>query len=146
MYHAHYGLQRTNGLIGMIQVSLPPGVSEPYTYDDEKSIILTDWYHESTFEQATGLLSIPFGWVNEPQVQYPVVLHIFSTKIGSICSITGYVIYHVDPNAFYCFAVAFDTRKRELQLLNSGHRSRSLQCHKSRMLSLCYDRGSKEDV
>ncbi|KAI8536192.1 hypothetical protein RHMOL_Rhmol10G0236900 [Rhododendron molle] len=67
LYHAHYGLQRANGLIGMIQVSLPPGVSEPYTYNSEKSIILTDWYHKSTFEQATGLLSIPFGWVGEPQ-------------------------------------------------------------------------------
>ncbi|KAH7861844.1 hypothetical protein Vadar_031657 [Vaccinium darrowii] len=67
MYHAHYGLQRTNGLYGMIQVSLPPGVSEPYTYDHEESILLVDWYHQSTYEQATGLNSLNFVWVGEPQ-------------------------------------------------------------------------------
>lgn len=67
LYHAHYGLQSEHGLYGMIKVSLPPGDSEPYTYDYDESIILVDWYHKSTYEQATGLSSIPFVWVGEPQ-------------------------------------------------------------------------------
>lgn len=67
LYHAHYGMQRQAGLQGLIRVYLPNGVSEPFTYDYDRSILLTDWYHKSTYEQATGLSSIPFVWVGEPQ-------------------------------------------------------------------------------
>ncbi|XP_073289140.1 L-ascorbate oxidase [Primulina huaijiensis] len=67
LYHAHYGMQREAGLYGSIRVSLPDGEKEPYSYDYDRSIILTDWYHKSTNEQATGLSSIPFVWVGEPQ-------------------------------------------------------------------------------
>ncbi|KAK6922973.1 Multicopper oxidase, N-terminal [Dillenia turbinata] len=67
LYHAHYGMQREAGLYGMIRVALPDGVSEPFPYDYDRSIILNDWYHKSTYEQAAGLSSIPFGWVGEPQ-------------------------------------------------------------------------------
>ncbi|XP_030468659.2 L-ascorbate oxidase-like [Syzygium oleosum] len=67
LYHAHYGMQREAGLYGSIRVSLPDGMAEPFDHDYDKSIILNDWYHKSTFEQAAGLSSIPFGWVGEPQ-------------------------------------------------------------------------------
>ncbi|KAK4721884.1 hypothetical protein R3W88_012117 [Solanum pinnatisectum] len=67
LYHAHYGMQRQAGLQGMIRVSLPDGVLEPFSYDHDKSILLTDWYHKSTYEQATGLASLDFSWVGEPQ-------------------------------------------------------------------------------
>lgn len=68
LYHAHYGMQRDAGLYGSIRVALPDGKSEPFSYDYDRSIILTDWYHKSSYEQATGLSSIPFVWVGEPQV------------------------------------------------------------------------------
>ncbi|XP_050206087.1 L-ascorbate oxidase [Mercurialis annua] len=67
LYHAHYGMQREAGLYGSIRVSLPDGQSEPFAYDYDRSIILNDWYHKSVYEQATGLASVPFSWVNEPQ-------------------------------------------------------------------------------
>ncbi|XP_010680584.3 L-ascorbate oxidase [Beta vulgaris subsp. vulgaris] len=67
LYHAHYGMQREEGLNGMIHVSLPVGESEPFTYDFDRSIMLTDWYHKSAFEHAVGLASIPFVWVGEPE-------------------------------------------------------------------------------
>ncbi|CAL5323890.1 hypothetical protein CsSME_00002743 [Camellia sinensis var. sinensis] len=67
LYHAHYGMQRVAGLYGSIRVALPDGESEPFSYDYDRSVILQDWYHKSTYEQATGLSSIPFGWVGEPQ-------------------------------------------------------------------------------
>ncbi|KAJ4848166.1 hypothetical protein Tsubulata_018637 [Turnera subulata] len=67
MYHAHYGMQREAGLYGSIRVSLPDGQSEPFAYDYDRSIILNDWYHKSTYEQAAGLSSINFTWVGEPQ-------------------------------------------------------------------------------
>ncbi|XP_054805552.1 L-ascorbate oxidase-like [Prosopis cineraria] len=65
LYHAHYGMQREAGLYGMIRVS--PRDPEPFTYDYEQSIILNDWYHRSTNEQATGLSSKTFVWVGDPQ-------------------------------------------------------------------------------
>ncbi|XP_074306444.1 L-ascorbate oxidase-like [Silene latifolia] len=67
LYHAHYGMQREAGLNGMIVVSLPKGQSEPFTYDFDRSILLTDWWHKSTSEAATGLSSIPLVFVGEPQ-------------------------------------------------------------------------------
>lgn len=68
MYHGHYGMQREAGLYGSIIVSLPSGASEPFAYDYDRTIILNDWFHKSTYEEATGLSSIPFVWVGEPQV------------------------------------------------------------------------------
>ncbi|KAK6238032.1 hypothetical protein QUC31_003501 [Theobroma cacao] len=67
MYHSHYGMQKEAGLYGMINVSLPLGVSEPFNYDFDRGIILSDWYHHTSYEQATGLSSIPFEWIGEPQ-------------------------------------------------------------------------------
>ena len=66
--HADYGMQRAAGLYGMIKVSLPEGQSEPFAYDFDRNVILADWYHKSTYEQAVGLSSIPFHWIGEPQV------------------------------------------------------------------------------
>ncbi|XP_076960513.1 L-ascorbate oxidase-like [Bidens hawaiensis] len=67
LYHAHYGMQREAGLYGSIRVALPAGESEPFSYNYDRSIILNDWYHKSTYEQAAGLSSIPFVWVGDPQ-------------------------------------------------------------------------------
>ncbi|KAJ4715670.1 L-ascorbate oxidase family protein [Melia azedarach] len=67
MYHSHYGMQRASGLYGLIKVSPPAGESEPFTYDDEHNILLSDWYHLSSYEQATDLTSIPYVWIGEPQ-------------------------------------------------------------------------------
>ncbi|KAL4645430.1 hypothetical protein ACB092_02G234600 [Castanea dentata] len=60
-------MQRESGLYGSIHVSVPDNFTEPFAYDYDRSIILTDWFHKSTYEQATGLSSIPFVWVGEPQ-------------------------------------------------------------------------------
>ncbi|CAN0901908.1 L-ascorbate oxidase [Linum grandiflorum] len=67
MYHGHYGMQRSAGLNGMIVVSPRIGPVEPFSYDHDRSMLLTDWYHASTFEQAAGLSSVPFVFVGEPQ-------------------------------------------------------------------------------
>ncbi|CAI0555481.1 unnamed protein product, partial [Linum tenue] len=67
MYHGHYGMQRAAGLNGLIIVSPRLGRPEPFTYHHDRSILLTDWYHASTFDQAVGLSSVPFVFVGEPQ-------------------------------------------------------------------------------
>ncbi|GLJ51162.1 hypothetical protein SUGI_1088880 [Cryptomeria japonica] len=57
--------RRTAGLYGMLIVDAAG--KEPFTYDGELSIILSDWWHKSTYEQAVGLSSNPLVWVGEPQ-------------------------------------------------------------------------------
>uniref|UniRef100_A0A0D6QU22 L-ascorbate oxidase n=1 Tax=Araucaria cunninghamii TaxID=56994 RepID=A0A0D6QU22_ARACU len=64
-YHGHYGLQRSAGFYGSLIVDAAD--TEPFTYDGELSIVLNDWWHQSTYEQAVGLSSNPFVWVGEPQ-------------------------------------------------------------------------------
>ncbi|CAM6057583.1 unnamed protein product [Sphagnum tenellum] len=66
-YHGHFGMQRAAGLFGSLIVSLPPGEKEPFSYDGEFSLLLTDWYHKSIYLQELGLSSIPFEFVGEPQ-------------------------------------------------------------------------------
>ncbi|KAL5753567.1 hypothetical protein ACOSP7_021787 [Xanthoceras sorbifolium] len=68
MYHSHYGVQKETGLYGLIKVTVPPGKSEPFKYDDDRhSIVLSDWYHSSSYAEATKLTSLPFVWIGEPQ-------------------------------------------------------------------------------
>ncbi|KAL6626396.1 hypothetical protein ACP70R_030122 [Stipagrostis hirtigluma subsp. patula] len=67
LYHAHYGMQRVAGLDGMIVVSVPDGVAEPFSYDGEHTVLLMDWWHKSVYEQAVGLASDPLVFVTEPQ-------------------------------------------------------------------------------
>nr|GFD02982.1 L-ascorbate oxidase [Tanacetum cinerariifolium] len=67
MYHAHYEMQQESGLYGMMEVSLPHGETEPFSYDNETRILLNDWYHHSTNEHATGLSSLHYVWVGDPQ-------------------------------------------------------------------------------
>ena len=70
LYHAHYGMQRQDGLYGSIVVWLPEGQLEPFSYDHDRNLILTDWYHKSSHEHATGLATPDpgFQWVGEPDV------------------------------------------------------------------------------
>ncbi|KAJ1281952.1 hypothetical protein BS78_03G012700 [Paspalum vaginatum] len=67
LYHAHYGMQRVAGLDGMIVVSEPDGVVEPFAYDEERTVLLMDWWNTSVYEQAVGLASDPLVFVTEPQ-------------------------------------------------------------------------------
>ncbi|TVU22913.1 hypothetical protein EJB05_32634, partial [Eragrostis curvula] len=66
-YHAHYGMQRVAGLDGMIVVSVPDSVAEPFAYDEEHTVLLMDWWHKSVYEQAVGLAQDPLVFVGEPQ-------------------------------------------------------------------------------
>ncbi|CAN6195691.1 unnamed protein product [Urochloa humidicola] len=69
MYHAHYGMQSSAGLNGLIVVEAAPGGpdAEPFRYDGEHAVLLNDWWHKSTYEQSAGLASVPLVWVGEPQ-------------------------------------------------------------------------------
>lgn len=79
MYHSHYAVQKESGLHGLIKVSLPSGKSEPFKYNYDHNIVLSDLYHSSSYEEALKLTSIPFVWVGEPQV-----FHSLQTSVSGI--------------------------------------------------------------
>jgi L-ascorbate oxidase len=59
-YHAHVGLQTMLAHGGFI-VDEPVGHSPPYAYDEERVILLADYYHASDTNITKGLLADPFG-------------------------------------------------------------------------------------
>lgn len=67
-YHGHLGMQRSAGLYGSLIVDVAEGEKEPFHYDGEFDLLLSDWWHESVHEQEVGLSSNPFRWIGEPQV------------------------------------------------------------------------------
>ncbi|RZC83294.1 hypothetical protein C5167_046078, partial [Papaver somniferum] len=66
-YHGHFGMQRSAGLYGSIVVDVADGEKEPFAYDGEINLLLSDWWHESVHEQEVGISSKPFRWIGEPQ-------------------------------------------------------------------------------
>ncbi|GKV01174.1 hypothetical protein SLEP1_g13751 [Rubroshorea leprosula] len=66
-YHGHFGMQRSAGLYGSLIVEVAEGEKEPFHYDGEFNLLLSDWWHQSVHEQEVGLSSKPFRWIGEPQ-------------------------------------------------------------------------------
>ncbi|MCO5582450.1 hypothetical protein L7F22_036346 [Adiantum nelumboides] len=66
-YYGFNGLQRSAGLYGMLIVE--GHEKDPFEYDGEFSLLISDWWHKSTYEQVAGLQApFPhFRWVGEPQ-------------------------------------------------------------------------------
>ena len=67
-YHGHLGMQRSAGLYGSLIVDPPQGKKEPFHYDGEINLLLSDWWHQSIHKQEVGLSSKPIRWIGEPQV------------------------------------------------------------------------------
>lgn len=61
-------MQRAAGLYGSLIVEVADGEEEPFHYDGEFNLLLSDWYHQSIYDQMVGLSSKPFRWIGEPQV------------------------------------------------------------------------------
>ncbi|GJM98141.1 hypothetical protein PR202_ga15122 [Eleusine coracana subsp. coracana] len=65
--HWHGIRQRAAGLYGSLIVDVAEGEEEPFKYDGELNLLLSDWYHESIHTQMVALSSKPFRWIGEPQ-------------------------------------------------------------------------------
>ena len=61
-------MQRSSGLYGSLIVEKSEGENEPFHYDGEFNLLLSDWWHQSAHDQELGLSSNPFRWIGEPQV------------------------------------------------------------------------------
>ncbi|OVA13779.1 Multicopper oxidase [Macleaya cordata] len=134
-YHGHYGMQRSAGLYGSLIVDVADGEKDPFHYDGEFSLLLSDWWHKNVHDQAVGLSSNPFRWIGEPQSilingrgQYNCSLaaHVSNTS-SSLCSLRGDAqcaphVLHVQPNKTYRLRIASTTSLSSLNLAIGHHK------------------------
>ena len=71
-------MQRSAGLYGSLIVDPEEGKNEPFHYDEEINLLLSDWWHQSVHKQEVGLSSNPMRWIGEPQVIDDVDIKIFN--------------------------------------------------------------------
>uniref|UniRef100_A0A0D9XFE7 L-ascorbate oxidase n=1 Tax=Leersia perrieri TaxID=77586 RepID=A0A0D9XFE7_9ORYZ len=122
MYHAHYGMQRVAGLDGMLVVSVPDGVAEPFAYDEEHTVLLMDWWHKSVYEQAVGLASVPMVFVGEPQSLLINGRGVFkaSNASGDDCS-SPPTLFTAVPGKTYRLRIGSLTSLSSLSFAIEGH-------------------------
>ncbi|CAL1366162.1 unnamed protein product [Linum trigynum] len=135
-YHGHYGMQRSAGLYGSLIVDVEDGKREPFHYDGEFNLLLSDWWHKSVHEQEIGLSSLPFRWINEPETllingrgQYNCSLAAQYNKSAALprCTLRGGEqwapnVLKVLPNKTYRLRVASTTALASLNLAIGNHK------------------------
>lgn len=134
-YHGHYGMQRSAGLYGSLIVDVAEGEKEPFDYDGEFNLLLSDWWHRSIARQEVGLSSVPFRWIGEPQsllingrgqFNCSVAAHVSNTSTPQ-CKFRGNEqcapqILHVLPNKTYRLRIASTTALSSLNLAIQDHK------------------------
>ncbi|KAK9999853.1 hypothetical protein SO802_019456 [Lithocarpus litseifolius] len=135
-YHGHLGMQRSAGLYGSLIVDLAEGEKEPFYYDGELNLLLSDWWHKNIHDQEIGLFTNPFRWVGESQSllingrgQYNCSLAAkFSSNTSiSQCKLRGAEqcapkILQVLPNKTYRLRLASATSLASLNLAIGNHK------------------------
>ncbi|KAI3936277.1 hypothetical protein MKX01_016309, partial [Papaver californicum] len=130
-YHGHYGMQRSAGLYGSLNVDVADGEKEPFAYDDEITILLSDWWHQSVHKQEVGLSSKPFRWIGEPQSILMNGKGQFDCSIGAVnsplCSkdIDKQCqpdVFSVQPNKIYRVRIASTTSLASLNFAIGNHK------------------------
>ncbi|XP_060216132.1 L-ascorbate oxidase [Lycium barbarum] len=134
-YHGHYGMQRSAGLYGSLIVDVAQGEKEPFHYDGEFNLLLSDWWHKGSHEQEVDLSSKPLRWIGEPQTllingrgQYNCsVAAQFSKPPLPQCKLRGGEQYapqilRVRPNKTYRLRLASTTALASLNLAIGGHK------------------------
>ncbi|XP_074586289.1 L-ascorbate oxidase-like [Curcuma longa] len=132
-YHGHYGMQRAAGLYGSLIVDVADGEKEPFQYDGEFNLLLSDWYHKSIYDQMVGLSSRPMKWIGEPQSllingrgQSNCSLAASLIPGSSTCKLISKdcepVVLKVLPNKTYRLRIASTTSLASLNLAIGNHR------------------------
>lgn len=134
-YHGHLGMQRSAGLYGSLIVDVAEGEKEPFHYDGEFNLLLSDWWHKSVHEQEVGLSTKPLRWIGEPQAllingrgqfNCSLAAH-FSNGSAEQCRLRGNEqcapqILHVQPNKTYRLRIASTTALASLNLAVKNHK------------------------
>ncbi|XP_068652114.1 L-ascorbate oxidase-like [Aristolochia californica] len=132
-YHGHYGMQRSGGLYGSLIVDVATGETEPFHYDGEINLLLSDWWHKDIYDQMVGLSSNPFRWIGEPQSllingrgQYNCSLAAKFTSGAVACPASNRTCernaFPVLPNKTYRLRIASTTALASLNLQIGNHK------------------------
>ncbi|KAG8388921.1 hypothetical protein BUALT_Bualt02G0175500 [Buddleja alternifolia] len=134
-YHGHYGMQRSAGLYGSLIVDVAEGEREPFHYDGEFDLLLSDLWHKDSHAQEVDLSATPMRWIGEPQTllingrgQFNCSLAAqFSNSSASQCMLRGNEQYapqilHVLPNKTYRLRIASTTALASLNLAIGKHK------------------------
>ena len=154
-YHAHYQLQ-SQGVFGAFIIQEPqfrfassPAVNYTninqnfqnssyanssltaggiYEYDEERVILLSDWYHASDVTQLVGLMSTSFKWIGDPQSLLINGRGRFNCSLDfdvdpQTCNSTAleYERIQVEPGKTYRFRLIGATSLSYLQFSIEGH-------------------------
>ncbi|XP_059659377.1 L-ascorbate oxidase-like isoform X2 [Cornus florida] len=128
-------MQRSAGLYGSLIVYPPKGVREPFPYDGEFNLLLSDWWHASSHQQELSLSTKPFRWIGEPQTllingrgQFNCSLAaLHSRPVQRQCKFRGNEqcapqLLQVLPNKTYRLRVASTTALASLNLAIGHHK------------------------
>ncbi|KAF3441447.1 hypothetical protein FNV43_RR15361 [Rhamnella rubrinervis] len=127
-------LTRKDGLYGFLIVEVAEGEKEPFHYDGEFNLLLSDWWHRPTHEQQIKLSVKPFRWIGEPQIngrgQYNCTLapggYATSNSSYPPCNFKGHeqcapTILNVLPNKTYRIRVISVTGLGSENLVIANH-------------------------
>ncbi|OMO67538.1 Multicopper oxidase, type 1 [Corchorus capsularis] len=129
-------MQRSAGLYGSLIVDVADGEKEPFHYDGEFNLLLSDWWHQNVHDQEVSLSSNPFRWIGEPQsilingrgqFNCSMAAKFSSNSSVSQCKFRGNEqcapqILHVRPNKIYRLRIASSTALASLNLAIAGHK------------------------
>ena len=118
-YHSHVGFQQTTAHGALIEEEAKP----PQTYDDDRTLVLADYYNKNDTTIVDGLLANPFKWSGEPN---NVAINGHSGNISfnnaSNPSCTPHII-HVEPGKRYRLRFVGATALFFVRLASEQHHS-----------------------
>ncbi|KAJ3152619.1 hypothetical protein HDU89_001312 [Geranomyces variabilis] len=130
LYHAHNAMQELS-MFGAVIINESSEVRKTLHYDDERTIILSDSWHNSSLAQETGLLGAPFRWVGDPQslLTNGITLSPNCSNLPMPQGATtgGYAIKTVDPHKTYRFRIINAATLNFLRFDIPGHTMRVIE-------------------
>ncbi|KAI3969939.1 hypothetical protein MKW92_006662 [Papaver armeniacum] len=135
-YHGHYEMLRAAGLYGSLIVDVEDGKAEPFGYQGELNILLSDWWHQSAHDQEIALTSNPFRWIGEPQSilingrgQFNCSIAAIVGNTANACNFDGRSsdqckpdVLTVEPRKFIRVRIASTTSLASLNLVIGNHK------------------------
>ncbi|CAF1329242.1 unnamed protein product, partial [Didymodactylos carnosus] len=101
-YHSHIGLQSMTAFGSLIFVdrSNDKIIRTRYNYTEERTLLLSDWWHNDRLHLEQGLLAVPFQWLGEPSA---IIIN-GKTMFNSSCETVngaGYSVINVERGHRY---------------------------------------------
>ncbi|SPR00086.1 L-ascorbate oxidase [Plasmodiophora brassicae] len=112
-YHAHSGLDQS--VVGALIVHNDERDHAVMNYDDERVILLSDWWHASMESLIDGLMGTPFKWIGDAQSiltngrSPPSSCSDSTVANAALCPMDAFTAVTVDPDRTY-----------RLRIINAG--------------------------